>query len=553
MARDRAISPYANRQLPNHITHLPGPVFNLRDLHHHIASDGTGDQAATIAAIVAQTEGGTVFVARPALHYQLASAIPIANDVHITGQGDGIFGYSRINQSNVAANIFDIDPTTASFVTLRNLTLSRGAQGISVVPSDTTNILNRQSAFEFLNLLGQSDRAINIDGAVVIGTVWRRINIEEGVASAEYGIYSATAEGMNATWFDQLRIQGMIGWAVYLSHTVAATEQRSIGFANATLEHNDGGALRLNRSHALMVQPWFENNGRATGETDVLLEGDATAGSSLTVVGGHFNSKNALQHERIRVTTNNAQIIALGNGWGGANTAITSISGDGATVTVNTIGNHGAASGDSVYLLNAGAYTGWTPPVTMVSTNTFTYAATTTGSVTTGRVVHNVIDVNSNETCRISQLPADGDAAEAIVIDPAEDTIAERLDARKHTITGWAYSNIAANLTNQTVAMNRNGITFVRWDAPFACHVRELRLYLTETQSAGTLTATLRTNAGLALLTATINTATRTAWTQRVRWHTTLAAGDILTLSITTDGSWAPVTADLVAEVRVDY
>lgn len=71
MARAREISPYANRQLPNLITHQRGPVQNVRDPQFGARGDGVTDDTAAIQAALSAVPagGGTVYIPRSASPY----------------------------------------------------------------------------------------------------------------------------------------------------------------------------------------------------------------------------------------------------------------------------------------------------------------------------------------------------------------------------------------------------------------------------------------------------------------------------------------------------
>lgn len=69
-------------------------------------------------------------------------------------------------------------------------------------------------------------------------------------------------------------------------------------------------------------------------------------------------------------------------------------------------------------------------------------------------------------------------------------------------------------------------------------------------RTAGTLTAEGMVNAGATGLTTVLNaTNTQSAYARQARGSDTFAAGDKVGARLTTDGSWAPVTADIVVVV----
>jgi parallel beta-helix repeat protein len=83
-----------------------------------------------------------------------------------------------------------------------------------------------------------------------------------------------------------------------------------------------------------------------------------------------------------RVTVRGVQIV-------GANfsTAISSVSGNGTTVTVVTTGAHGLSTANKVWILNATGYTGQYDSITVTNTTTFTATATNNaGTINTGTV-----------------------------------------------------------------------------------------------------------------------------------------------------------------------
>jgi len=121
---------------------------------------------------------------------------------------------------------------------------------------------------------------------------------------------------------------------------------------------------------------------------------------------------------------------------------------------------------------------------------------------------------------------------------------------------GWYQDNVPAAQA-ATEATHAAG----RWMALRAGSITGIVVVSTEARTAGTLTAEVYKNTGLAGaagsgtgLTAVLNgsNTSRKATTQG--WGLdTFAAGDELYITITTDGSWAPTTADVRCALEVAY
>jgi hypothetical protein len=121
-------------------------------------------------------------------------------------------------------------------------------------------------------------------------------------------------------------------------------------------------------------------------------------------------------------------------------------------------------------------------------------------------------------------------------------------------VEGWYYDNLTAALA--ATEMTRAG---GRWMAVRPGSVTGVALSTNDARAAGTATATVYKNTGLAGaagsttgLSATLDATntSRKATTQGTSLDT-YAAGDELYLVITSDASWAPTTADVRAALEV--
>lgn len=128
------------------------------------------------------------------------------------------------------------------------------------------------------------------------------------------------------------------------------------------------------------------------------------------------------------------------------------------------------------------------------------------------------------------------------------------LDGRTYGTAGpFTQSNVTASQTNVALAGSR-------WTAPRAGSITGIVVKSNEARTAGTLTVEVWKNTGLAGaagaatgLTAVLNgTNTSAKATTQDPNTDTFVAGDELFVSITTDGSWLPTTADIQAWIEYE-
>jgi len=125
----------------------------------------------------------------------------------------------------------------------------------------------------------------------------------------------------------------------------------------------------------------------------------------------------------------------------------------------------------------------------------------------------------------------------------------------RQTVDGWTQDNVAANQTN--VELTR---AVGRWRAPRAGSVTGVIVTATEARTAGTLTATVFKNTGLAGaagatigLTAVLDgTNTSRKATTQLKDTDAFAAGDELYAVVTTDAGWLPTTSDIRIAIEVE-
>ena len=128
-------------------------------------------------------------------------------------------------------------------------------------------------------------------------------------------------------------------------------------------------------------------------------------------------------------------------------------------------------------------------------------------------------------------------------------------DGFKDTVDGWYYDNLGTG-TAETEMTRANG----RWRAVIAGSVLGVVITATEARTAGTCTATVYKNTGLAGaagatigLTAVLDgTNTSRKATTQAKDTDTFAAGDELYVTIQSDGSWTPTTSDIRCAVLVE-
>lgn len=125
----------------------------------------------------------------------------------------------------------------------------------------------------------------------------------------------------------------------------------------------------------------------------------------------------------------------------------------------------------------------------------------------------------------------------------------------RQTIDGFNQDNVAASQTNVELARAVGRFRAVR-----AGSVTGVSVTSTEARTAGTCTVTVFRNTGLAGaagstigLTAVLDgTNTSRAATTQAKDTDTLAMGDELYLTVTTDGGWLPVTADIRCVIEIE-
>lgn len=151
---------------------------------------------------------------------------------------------------------------------------------------------------------------------------------------------------------------------------------------------------------------------------------------------------------------------------------------------------------------------------------------------------------------RYAQRPATR-LAEPVEPEVYNETLRRRLSV--YGVDGWYQDNVTANQTD--VLLTRLvGAAPDAWIAPRAGRIVSVWVYSSEARSAGTLTIEVFKN-GTQFGTVSVSlNATYTTFDVRYVKRQTLpfAAGDRLDLRITTDGSWAPTTADVRAGLEVE-
>lgn len=119
-------------------------------------------------------------------------------------------------------------------------------------------------------------------------------------------------------------------------------------------------------------------------------------------------------------------------------------------------------------------------------------------------------------------------------------------------VDGWYQENVAASQTN--VNLGRGGGTITqRFYLPKAANLRAVGVFSNEARTAGTLTVGIwwdgaGPNSTVAL-DATNTTSNRTLIDRKT---TAIGAGSWLEMRVTTDASWAPTTADIIAWVELE-
>jgi hypothetical protein len=124
----------------------------------------------------------------------------------------------------------------------------------------------------------------------------------------------------------------------------------------------------------------------------------------------------------------------------------------------------------------------------------------------------------------------------------------------RQTIDGWYQDNVAASQAAVVLSRLGAGNAFpTKWIAPRAGSVTAVVVKSNEARSAGTLTVEVYVNGVATGLTAVLDgTNTTVKATSQNKDLDTFVAGDEIDLRITSDGSWAPTTADVRASVEVE-
>lgn len=124
----------------------------------------------------------------------------------------------------------------------------------------------------------------------------------------------------------------------------------------------------------------------------------------------------------------------------------------------------------------------------------------------------------------------------------------------RQTIDGWTQNNVAASQTSVVmVRWTTTGTGFAtQWLAIRPGSITGIGVKSNAARSAGTLTVTAHINGSATALAAVLDgTNTTSKSTTQARGVDNFVAGDVLDIRITTDGSWAPTTADITASLEV--
>ncbi|KXH75407.1 MAG: hypothetical protein AM326_03385 [Candidatus Thorarchaeota archaeon SMTZ-45] len=118
-------------------------------------------------------------------------------------------------------------------------------------------------------------------------------------------------------------------------------------------------------------------------------------------------------------------------------------------------------------------------------------------------------------------------------------------------LTYWYQDNVAASQTDAVLNMDGNTS---RPEVPTirSGSVIGIALYTNEARSAGTLTADVTVDGTKTGLTAVLDDATQTKTTTQAKDTDTFTAGQRIGVKLTTDGTWAPITADITVTVLVE-
>lgn len=126
----------------------------------------------------------------------------------------------------------------------------------------------------------------------------------------------------------------------------------------------------------------------------------------------------------------------------------------------------------------------------------------------------------------------------------------------RQVIDGWYQDDVTAS--QSSVALGRVGDAVWaafdgKWIAPRAGSITGVAVKSNDARTAGTLTVEVTKNGSGTGLTAVLDgTNTTFKATTQAKGSDTFAAGDELGVIITTDGSWAPTTADIRVCIEVE-
>lgn len=123
----------------------------------------------------------------------------------------------------------------------------------------------------------------------------------------------------------------------------------------------------------------------------------------------------------------------------------------------------------------------------------------------------------------------------------------------RQTIDGWFQDNVSISQTDVLLTKD-DGATFTgKWIPIRAGSLTGVNVKTNDARTAGTLTVAVFKNASTTGLTAVLDgTNTISKATTQAKDTDTFVAGDELDIRITTDGSWAPTTADIRASLEVE-
>lgn len=119
-------------------------------------------------------------------------------------------------------------------------------------------------------------------------------------------------------------------------------------------------------------------------------------------------------------------------------------------------------------------------------------------------------------------------------------------------VDGWYQNNVAASQTAVVLTRGPGPSAGNVWVAPRAGNLVQVRVWSNEARTAGTLTVEVYLNGVATGLTAVLNATDTTFKATAQDPADPFVAGDRLDIRITTDGTWAPTTADIVAGLMVE-